>query len=134
MSDEMDDYITQLFGSSGPTTSANIASTFQQQLRQLSFENRQPHHYDVWTHWLARKHSHPELFEVAMVVLSGPSSQISVERAFSALALILSDLRTGMSDEALQNVLLIKLNKDIFEKIIPTLYDWKTAFNDESET
>lgn len=100
-----------------------MASTFQQQLHHLTIENRQPHHYDVWNHWLARKYSHPELFEVAMVVFSGPSSQASVERAFSALALVLSDLRTGLSDEALQHILMIKLNNEIFEKIIPTMYD-----------
>ncbi|XP_065073639.1 uncharacterized protein LOC135697730 [Ochlerotatus camptorhynchus] len=131
--DEMDDYLTQLFGSS-ETTSANIASSFQQQLHHLNIENRQPHHYDVWSHWLARKHSHPELFEVAMVVLSGSSSQVSVERAFSALALVLSDLRTGLSEEALQDILMIKLNKEIFEKIIPTMYDWKVELADRSET
>nr|XP_029711416.1 uncharacterized protein LOC115256668 [Aedes albopictus] len=132
--DEMDDYITQLFGSSEPTASTSMASSFQQQLHHLNIENRQPHHYDVWNHWIARKHSHPELFEVSMAVLSGPSSQVSVERSFSALALVLSDLRTGLSDEALENILMIKLNKDIFEKIIPSMYDWKAAFNDTSET
>lgn len=131
--DEMDDYLTQLFGSSD-ASSASIASDLKQQLHQLSIESRQPHHYDVWGHWLARKHSHPELYDVATVVLSGPSSQVSVERAFSALALILSDLRTGLSEEALQDTLLIKLNKDIFEKIIPTMYDWKTSFTDMPET
>lgn len=131
--DEMDDYLTQLFGCS-EATSANIASTFQQQLHHLNIENRQPHHYNLWNHWLARKHSHPELFEVAMVILSGPSSQVSVERAFSALALVLSDLRTGLSEEALQDILLIKLNKEIFEKIIPAMYDWKAVFTDGSET
>lgn len=131
--DEMDDYLTQFFGCSEAATSANVASTFQQQLHHLNIENRQPHHYDVWTHWLARKHSHPELYEVAMAILSGPSSQVSVERAFSALALVLSDLRTGLSDESLQDILMIKLNKEVFEKIIPTMYDWKTVFKDQSE-
>lgn len=130
----MDDYLTQLFGSSGTTASSSMASNFQQQLRHLSIENRQPHHYDVWSHWLARKHSHPELFEVAMVILSAPSSQVSVERAFSALALVLSDLRTSLSDDALQDILMIKLNKDIFERIIPTMYDWKVMSTDRFET
>ncbi|XP_062549894.1 uncharacterized protein LOC134214559 [Armigeres subalbatus] len=116
VSDELEDYITRMIGG----CSANISGTpsFHIQLRQLEVEPRQPHHYDVWNHWLARKRTHPELYAVAMVVLAAPSNQVSVERAFSALALVLSDLRTGLAEKTLEEILLVKLNREIFQKVV----------------
>ena len=49
--------------------------------------------------------------------------QVSVERAFSALALILSKTRTQLSEEHLDNILLLKLNAPLFESAIVELYD-----------
>lgn len=73
---------------------------------------------------MTRKHSHPELYEVATLLLSVPSNQVSVERSFSALGLVLTDKRTKMHDDTLENILIIKLNKQLFEKIVPNLYNW----------
>lgn len=93
------------------------------------------HTYDVWNHWVARKASHPELHAVAMVALAAPSNQTSVERAFSALAIVLSDLRTGLGEDVLSNILMVKLNKDLLEKIIPDLYSWKeNSLSKENES
>nr|XP_049467036.1 uncharacterized protein LOC125908363 [Anopheles coluzzii] len=97
---------------------------FIRELFFLDLENHQNSSFDVWCHWLSRKTTHPELFEVATLLLAVPSNQVSVERAFSALALILSDKRTKMNDENLENILLIKLNRKLFEKILPNLYKW----------
>ena len=74
--------------------------------------------------WLAGKASHPELFAVIMMVLSAPSNQASVERAFSALALVLTSHRTGMADDLFEYTLLVKLNQPIVEKVLPTLNPW----------
>lgn len=122
--DEMDSFISEMFGGSPSFTSE--ASSFHKQLKQLETEPRQPFNYDPWNHWKARKSTHPELYELAMVVLAAPSTQVPVERAFSALGLVLSDLRAGLSDDVLQDVLLIKLNGDVFDKVLHHLYDWKT--------
>lgn len=126
--DDMDSFITSMFG--GSSSFKGESSSFHKQLRQLEAEPRQPFSYDPWNHWKARKSTHPELYELAMVILAAPSTQVSVERAFSALALVLSDLRTGLSDDTLQNILMIKLNGDVFEKVLPHLYDWKTIWMD----
>lgn len=99
-------------------------SSFVQQLKAQEAEPRQTINLDVWEYWLKREKTHPELFEVAMVVLATPSNQVSVERAFSALALVLSPHRAGLGHEALENILLIKLNKDVFEQSLTT-YEWK---------
>lgn len=132
----MDDYMTKLFGGSqfNISDSEPQVTSFWKQLRQLEVEPRQPHNYDVRKHWLARKHTHPELYAVATVVHSVPSTQVSVERSFSALALLLSNIRTGLSDEALEEILIIKLNKDVFEKVMPTLHDWKIFIPESSSS
>lgn len=96
-----------------------------QQLKMLEIEPRKPHDYDVWSHWLLKRTTQPELAIVALVILATPSNQVSVERAFSALALVLSDARTELADDTLEEILLIKLNADLFKKIFPSLYDWK---------
>ncbi|XP_062556057.1 uncharacterized protein LOC134220920 [Armigeres subalbatus] len=124
--DEMDDFITDMHGGTlMPTNSSKSLDNIRQQIKMLEIEPRQPHTYDVWNHWLARKASHPELFAVAMVVLSAPSDQASVERAFSALGLVLTSHRTGMTDAHLEDTLLVKLNQTIVDNIMPMLYPWK---------
>ncbi|XP_053692107.1 uncharacterized protein LOC128740574 [Sabethes cyaneus] len=121
-SSQVDDVITELFGGTLSKTDNDNESSFVQQLKALDAEPRQSHTSDIFQHWLKRRESHPELFEVAMVVLATPSNQVSVERAFSALALVLSPHRTGLGQDTLENILLIKLNRDIFQKI-PS-YEW----------
>lgn len=70
----------------------------------------------VFDYWEKNKHIHPTLYKLASVVHSVPPSQTTVERAFSAMALILSPLRTRISDDNLSNSLLIRLNREIFEQ------------------
>lgn len=57
------------------------------------------------------RYEYDSLYEFTRVLLSMPATQVSVERAFSALKYILNDYyRTCMSDESLENILLIRLN------------------------
>lgn len=128
-----DDIMTEIFGGSLTSNDSSSTSRFMKQLKALDAEERQGHNYDVMNHWIARKHTHPELYEVAMVVLATPSSQASVERAFSALALILTDSRTGLGEETLSNILTIKLNRELFQKVLPGLYDWKALESEEPQ-
>lgn len=123
--DEFDQYLTQMFGCSVETNNHENTNTFLQQVKALDLEPRQNHNYNVWSHWLRRKTTHPELHAVAMIVLSTPSNQVSVERSFSALALVLSNLRTGLAEETLANILMIKLNKDLFQQTVNSVYNWK---------
>lgn len=133
-SSDFDDVMTELFGGSLSPNESSNTSRFMKQLKALDVEERHSHNYDVWNHWIARKLTHPELYEVAMVVLATPSSQASVERAFSALALILTDTRTGLGEKTLSNILTIKLNRELFQKVLPGLYDWKALETEETES
>lgn len=122
---QFDDFLTELLGGSlNDSMNSDRTTTFIQQVKSLDGEPRQGFSHDVWEYWMRRQKSHPELFAVAMVVLATPSNQVSVERAFSGLALVLSPHRAGLGSEVLEDILLIKLNRDIFEQVMP-FYDWK---------
>ena len=125
--DEFDAFVTAILGGDMPGTSANLPLTsFLQQLNALDFEPHQNMAFDPWKHWISRKHTHPMLSEIALCLLAVPSNQVTVERAFSAFGLIFTDMRTKLSEDVLENLLILKLNRDVLEKILPHLYDWKS--------
>lgn len=67
---------------------------------------------NIMNYWEEKKYSYPYLYEVAKIVNSVPASQVSVERSFSALKLVLTDLRSNLSSDSIQKILLLKLNKN----------------------
>lgn len=73
----------------------------------------------IFDYWRNNMHTKPELYSLATVVHSVPPTQTTVERGFSAMALILSHLRTNISDKNLENLLLIRLNRELFEEMCP---------------
>ena len=64
----------------------------------------------VLQYWEQFKESKRELYELSQVVLSVSTTPVSVERAFSDLKYILSPLRTNMSEQLLEDILLIRSN------------------------
>ena len=111
--DENDVLIAEVLGDS--SCSSADQRSFNRQLKLLDGEPRQSSKMDVCKYWVDKKQTHPEISSVASVVLATPSNQVSVERAFSALGLVLTDLRSTLSEDTLSNILLIKLNKALFE-------------------
>lgn len=63
---------------------------------------------DVLQFWDDRR-AHP-LYDLACVVLAVPATQVSVERNFSTLKFIYSNLRCRLTEQNLANILFIKLN------------------------
>jgi len=53
---------------------------------------------------------YPRLYQLAKVIHCVPATQVSVERAFSALKLVLSDLRCNLSPISLKQIMFLKLN------------------------
>lgn len=66
---------------------------------------------DIMEYWEEKKFVFPNLYQLAKVVHSVPATEVSVERAFSALRLVLTDLRCNLSTETLQKIMFVKLNK-----------------------
>lgn len=66
---------------------------------------------NIMSYWEDKKFTHPYLYKLANVINSVPAIQVSVERCFSALKLILTDLRSNISADSLQKLLFLKLNE-----------------------
>lgn len=97
------------------TTTANIDTM----LREFIGTTDSLDNLTIFDYWQQKMHTKPEMYELASIVHSVPPTQTTVERAFSAMALILSPLRTNLSDKNLENVLLLRLNRDLFQDICP---------------
>lgn len=55
--------------------------------------------------------------EIAIVLVSIPSSQVPVERAFSHLNFVYTIHRSKLDQQLLEYILLIRLNKDLWEEV-----------------
>lgn len=120
MDDEADEFITELFGTSTIESTGNDGG-FLQQLKAVEVEPRRSVSFDVWKFWVDRRPTHPQLSAVASVVLATPSNQVSVERGFSALGLILTNSRSTLGEDTLQNLMMVKLNRQLFSTVSPKL-------------
>lgn len=67
--------------------------------------------------WNERKNEDPVVYQLACIIHSIPPTQATVERAFSTLGYIYNPKRTRLSPRMLENILLIRLNKDLVEPI-----------------
>ena len=58
-----------------------------------------------------KKFDYPDLYSIAVNVLPVPTTQVTVERAFSALKFILSPNRANLSEKMLADISYIRLNR-----------------------
>ncbi|KAJ6644591.1 hypothetical protein Bhyg_09560 [Pseudolycoriella hygida] len=73
--------------------------------------------FSFYENLLHRQAIDDDIFEAVTVVLSAPATQVSVERAFSALALLMDDLRCNLLGSTIDNILLIGLNRELVPMI-----------------
>lgn len=71
----------------------------------------------VLTFWEMRKNELPELYEVAKIIFCISPTQSTVERYFSVLGIVFSELRYGLNQNLLEDILMISLNPEIFYKV-----------------
>lgn len=77
--------------------------------------------FNILKYWESQRITSPIIYRLAMVVLAAPSTQVSVERAFSGLKLILTDHRMRLTEKSVENLLVLKLNSDLLENVSETL-------------
>ena len=65
---------------------------------------------DLMQYWKEKNYTVPYLTKLAKIVHTVPVTQVSVERSFSALKLMLNERRYNLSAENLQKLMFIKLN------------------------
>lgn len=67
--------------------------------------------------WNSNKLQYPDLYELAMVILSISPTQVIVERSFSVLSYVFNRLRNRLSDKMLEDILVIALNVELFHEV-----------------
>ncbi|XP_065322353.1 uncharacterized protein LOC135929616 [Gordionus sp. m RMFG-2023] len=87
-------------------------------INALIYGQKLPSDQNILQYWQSKKFQDPELYALSRVVLAAPCSQVSVERSFSALGLVLTPLRTRLEKSILNDILLIKLNKSVLNNVI----------------
>lgn len=119
--DEFDEYLNSFEETNLPQISLqcnDIMSKLQTFDRALNEQPRVPRSTNIHQYWEEKKKTDPELFQLASVIYGAASTQTSVERDFSALAFILNRYRCNLSDENLEDILFIRLNKTLFYEVI----------------
>ncbi|XP_028898464.2 zinc finger BED domain-containing protein 4 [Zeugodacus cucurbitae] len=84
---------------------------------------------DVLTFWKGKQCTDQELYALSNVCFAVPPTQVTIERAFSTLRLVLTDYRNRLSQEVLENILLVKLNPSFLDSAIDNL----SLFQDDED-
>lgn len=72
---------------------------------------------DIFQYWESRKNDEKVLYKLAMAILSIPATEVQIERDFSNLNFIFSDRRCRLEHERLEDIMVINLNKELFEEV-----------------
>lgn len=65
---------------------------------------------DILKFWEHKKEKYPSLYKVAKIVLATPVTEVSVERLFSSMKFVVSDLRLNLKDDIIEDILFIRSN------------------------
>lgn len=103
-----------------PETLSDLSDSFiLSELNKIGKIKRSTDSAGTIAYWAKKKDEMKELYELSTILNAVPVTQVTVERAFSSLAFILTALRNSMAADTLENILIIRLNKEIFFKILP---------------
>lgn len=122
--DDLDAYLDTLEGHScsrslmSSSTTEQIMFKLQTFDREMSTRKRDPKTNHPLDFWKLHAVEYPELNELAHVVFAASPTEVSVERNFSAVTFIFNRYRCNLTDENLNDILFIRLNKDIFHEVI----------------
>lgn len=112
MNDTLDEIRNDLVSEQGPCR-ANT-DILLQSLAAYESEAAYNIHEPVMKFWVENSHKYPVLRTFADILHAVPSNQCCTERGFSGLSYIRSKLRMSMKPKNVSNVLMIRLNKDVF--------------------
>lgn len=82
-------------------------------LQLANSKTRLPINTDTIQYWQAKRYEDPELYDLAMTALAAPATQVSVERCFSAVKILLDERRLRMSADLLNDLMIIRCNQDL---------------------
>lgn len=83
---------------------------FRERVMNLRLRSVEAGNCNVFKYWHHRQYRDPEMTAVAEIILALPITQVSVERAFSHLPLVITDRRNRIHTQRVNDTLVIKLN------------------------
>jgi hypothetical protein len=89
-------------------------------IRTMSSQDKVPFKTNILEYYqekYRKKLIDEDLYKLALIVLSAPVTQVSVERSFSGLSGLLVQKRNQIADETISDVLLCNLNRDLIELV-----------------
>lgn len=104
-------------GNSCATVPSIMNNTLNEEIISFCEIGRANATVDVIAGWEARRFKFPILYELARTVLAVAPTEVSVERNFSILELVLSKRRNRLTNEHLEMILFIKLNSSLFYEV-----------------
>lgn len=115
----VDQYIAKIYGES--STPDHQTSSLEQELRNIQFQQRRSASdtsFNIVEYWYKKKLVDPRLWDIARVVYTAASTQVSVERDNSHFNMVFTPHRYNIGEENLTNVLQVKLNDGIIDQAI----------------
>lgn len=91
--------------------------TFALLLEKYEKDHPRIHHKKNIHEYWAKHEDFTIVFELAQFIHSIPPTQVDVEKGFSVVGFILSPLRLSLKPEALDDIIMIKLNEDLWHQI-----------------
>lgn len=95
---------------------SEIQRTMKQKLISLANCSMVPVHTNILQHWKYTPVD-ADILKLIKVALAVPAIQVSVERAFIALSVICTKLRSKLSSSTINNLLITKLNIKEFDNL-----------------
>lgn len=99
------------------TTDDDLMVAISSFIEKESLEGAVDDGFCILKYWEAKKKVYPVLHELAMVIFAISPTQVTVERLFSAFALLFSDHRASLSQKLLEDILLICSNQDLLQEV-----------------
>jgi len=89
----------------------NRRNSVSERLHRFLQQLRVPKATNIFHYWESRKKSDPELYQLAIVALSVPATQVSVETLFSRLRRVLSVLRSNLDPVLTEQIMFVGANR-----------------------
>ncbi|XP_037811340.1 uncharacterized protein LOC119603395 [Lucilia sericata] len=89
-------------------------ASIRELLNEFSKEKRLCLHDNVIQWWEDRREIKSQLYNIAMVLLAVPATQVSVERLFSGVKFLMNPSRNRLDEDSLNAIVVIRSNKDLF--------------------
>lgn len=91
-------------------TPSSLELPFRERVINLRLRSVEAGNCNDFKYWYHRQHRDPEMTAVAEIILALLITQVSVERAFSHLPLVITDHRNRIHTQRVDDTLVIKLN------------------------